>query len=167
MRQVFQVINSMVDDDVLEAYAIGGAIAATFYLEPVLTEDVDVFVHIAVEMPLFRELSPVYEYLGNKGYRPKREHVEIEGWDVQFLLYDQDEITREAVENPNIFDFEGVDVRVMIPEYLVAIMLKTGRAKDYARATAFLEQAKVDVDALSVLISRFGLEEQWQKLRSL
>jgi len=157
----------MVDDGVLETYAIGGAIAATFYLEPVLTEDVDVFVHIAVEMPLFRELSPIYEFLASKGYSPKREHVEIEGWDVQFLLYDQDEITAEAVENASIFDYEGVLVRVMMPEYLVAIMLKTGRPKDYARASAFLEQKKVDVDSLAVLISRFGLEEQWLKLKQM
>jgi hypothetical protein len=76
-------------------------------------------------------------------------------------------LTEEAVENANVYDYEGVEVRAMMPEYLVAIMLKTGRTKDYARAKAFLEQGKVDVDSLSVLISRFELEEQWQKLRSL
>lgn len=157
----------MVDDGVLTTYAIGGAIAATFYIEAVLTEDVDVFVNIAVEMPLFRELSPIYEYLDSKGYKPKREHVEIEGWDVQFLLSDTDELTTEAVQNANIFDYEGVNVRVMMPEYLVGIMLKTGRPKDYARATAFLEQGKVDVDSLSILVSRFGLEEQWQRLKRM
>lgn len=165
MREVFQVINSMVEDGVLTTYAIGGAIAATFYLEPFLTEDVDVFIDLAVEPKRFKELERVYQFLRDKGYKPEGEYVVIETWDVQFLLFDTDPLVGEAVPAANVFDYEGVNVRVMMPEYLVAIMLKTGRPKDYARASAFLEQKKVDVDSLSVLIDRFGLEEQWQRLK--
>ena len=41
--EVIRVVNQMVADGVIERYAIGGAVGATFYLEPVSTLDVDIF----------------------------------------------------------------------------------------------------------------------------
>lgn len=157
----------MVADGIIKDYAVGGAIAASFYVEPFATEDLDIFVHLAVETRMFMELEPIYEYLKNKGYAPKNVQISIEGWDVQFLLVADHSLVDEAVVNSNVFDFAGVDVRVIIPEYLVAIMLEAGRSKDFARAKVFLEQEKVDVEALLVLIDRFGLEEKWQRLKLL
>lgn len=40
IAQVISVINQMEADGVVERYAIGGAVGATFYLEPVATLDV-------------------------------------------------------------------------------------------------------------------------------
>ena len=44
MKTTLKVINQMQADGVIEQYAIGGAVGATFYLEPVATVDIDVFV---------------------------------------------------------------------------------------------------------------------------
>jgi hypothetical protein len=44
IREVIQIINQMQADGVIEGYAVGGAVGATFYLEPVATLDVDIFV---------------------------------------------------------------------------------------------------------------------------
>ena len=44
MKATLQVINQMVADKVIADYAIGGAIGAIAYLEPFLTQDVDVFI---------------------------------------------------------------------------------------------------------------------------
>ncbi|HYC88298.1 MAG TPA: hypothetical protein VEO54_03735 [Thermoanaerobaculia bacterium] len=44
IRDVLIAINQMEADRVIDRYAIGEAVAATFYLEPVATLDVDVFV---------------------------------------------------------------------------------------------------------------------------
>jgi hypothetical protein len=167
VKDVFNVINDMVKDGIISTYAVGGAIAATFYVEPFATEDVDVFVHIAVETSMFMELAPIYEYLNNRGYKPHREQIRIENWDVQFLLIEDNSLLDEAVAQANIFDFDGVDVRVMMPEYLVAIMLSVGRAKDFARVKMFIEQQQVDIDSLLVLINRFELEEKWQRVKQL
>ena len=38
IREVIEMINRMQTDGVIEAYAIGGAVGATFYLEPAATE---------------------------------------------------------------------------------------------------------------------------------
>ena len=49
IRDVILVLNQMESDDVIETYAIGGAVGATFYLEPLATLDVDIFVMMRPE----------------------------------------------------------------------------------------------------------------------
>lgn len=44
MKRTIAVLNSMLTDNVLENYAIGGAMAALFYAEPLMTYDLDVFI---------------------------------------------------------------------------------------------------------------------------
>jgi hypothetical protein len=44
IKEAILAINQMQADGVIERYAIGGAVGATFYLEPVATLDVDIFV---------------------------------------------------------------------------------------------------------------------------
>ena len=44
MKEALKVLQELVADGVIEDYAIGGAMGATFYLEPVVTMDLDVFV---------------------------------------------------------------------------------------------------------------------------
>jgi hypothetical protein len=44
MKAALEVINQMQADSVIGNYAIGGAVGATFYLEPVAALDIDVFV---------------------------------------------------------------------------------------------------------------------------
>jgi hypothetical protein len=43
MERTLQVLNELEKSGVLTRYAIGGAMGATFYIEPVLTFDLDVF----------------------------------------------------------------------------------------------------------------------------
>ena len=43
LGKVIEALNSLKSDGVIEVYAIGGSVAATFYIEPVATVDVDVF----------------------------------------------------------------------------------------------------------------------------
>jgi hypothetical protein len=45
MRETLKTINRMVKRGVIEEYAIDGAIAAIYYLEPFDTADLDVFVN--------------------------------------------------------------------------------------------------------------------------
>ncbi len=44
MKATFSILNQMQVDGVIGSFAIGGAVGATFYLEPVATLDLDVFV---------------------------------------------------------------------------------------------------------------------------
>ena len=44
IQDVFVALNDLEASGVIDRYAIGGAVGATFYLEPVATLDVNVFV---------------------------------------------------------------------------------------------------------------------------
>src|SRR5688572_29250797 len=133
IRDVIIAINQMEADRVIDRYAIGGAVGATFYLEPVSTLDVDVFVLLASPGgSALLSLTPVYDYLLPRGYRAEGEYVHIGNWPVQFLP-PAGPLEEEAIACARETDVETVPVRVMTAEHLVAIALSTGRPKDFSR----------------------------------
>jgi len=165
MKETLAAIEQMKRDGVIEDYAIGGAVGATFYLEPMATMDVDVFV-------LFRQsaedalisLTPIYNYLRAKGCEAKGEYILVGGWPVQFLPPANaliDEAVVEAVET----DVEGVTTRVMTAEHLIAIALQLGRAKDHARILQFVEAGCLNDARLQTILAQHELEEAWTRFR--
>src|SRR5215211_2569621 len=100
MEQTLKVINQMKEAGVIENYAIGGAIAAMFYIEAFATEDVDIFFTMSGTGSALDFLSPIYTYLTAHGYQAEGAMVNIQGWPVQFLpLYKP--LIEEAVEQAN------------------------------------------------------------------
>jgi hypothetical protein len=159
MKETFAIINEMVADGAIENYAAAGAIGAMFYVEPFSTEDLDVFV-LTSEDRLVIEL-PGWEYLKGRGYTEiRKEGIVVEGWPVQFLPVNNP-LEREAYLNAQQLDYDGVLVRVVLSEHLVAIALKVGRFKDLARVEMFLMQKEVDLTALEDVIRRHELSEKW------
>lgn len=167
MKETFRAINRMVEEGIIENYAVGGAIGAMFYVEPFATQDIDVFVMMPLAAgSLLISLDSYAEYLAHLGYQSKGEGFEIEGWLVQFIpVYD--ELTEEGYRDAGHQDIDGTLVRVMSAEHLVAIMLRAGRLKDYARAQTFLNQDAVDIAALMDILRRHGLEGRWQEFTLL
>ena len=70
-----QVLNDLALSGVLRRYAIGGAMGATFYVEPVLTFDLDIFVILPKTVSGLLTLEPLYEALRNRGYTEEGERV--------------------------------------------------------------------------------------------
>jgi hypothetical protein len=66
MEKTLKVLNTLEHDGVIEKYAIGGAMGATFYIEPVLTFDLDIFVVLPQKGALLTR-APLYEALRMKG----------------------------------------------------------------------------------------------------
>ena len=164
MEKTLEIINRMEAEGRIGRYAIGGAMAAIFYVEPFTTYDLDIFFLTSASGGLVT-LTPVYEYLAAEGYETEGEAVNIEGWPVQFLpTYNP--LVAEAVEQAVEIKFKGTPTRVLSAEHLVAIMLQTGREKDYARAAKFLEEGVVHVERLTDIASRHGLTDQWRKFSS-
>jgi hypothetical protein len=161
MKRTLEVLNDLETQGVFSRYALGGAMAATFYTEPVLTFDLDVFVLLPSSGTTLVSLSAIYEALRNRGYREDQETVLIEGVPVQFLpAYNP--LIEEAVTQAKEIDYEGVPTRVARAEFLIAICLQTGRAKDRARVAALREQATVDPPLLADILKRHQLEEKWK-----
>lgn len=150
-------------DGIIGRYAIGGAVGATFYLEPAATVDLDVFVTLpTVCGGLLLSLSPIYDYLKSRGGKVEDEYIVIGGWPVQFLPPSGD-LEEEAVAEAVATEVEGVRTWVMSAEHLVAIALQAGRAKDHNRILQFVEQGAVNREKLQNILDRCGLALKWSQ----
>ena len=158
------MINEMQADGVISHYAIGGAVAATFYLEPAATLDVDVFVLFSNPGGALVSLTPIYEYLKARGGVEDREHIVLGDWPVQFLVPSND-LEREAIAASVPVEVEGVRTWVMLPEHLVAIALTTGGAKDYLRVLQFINEKAVDQVMLRAILAKHGLVSKWKQFQ--
>ena len=163
MKDIFLVLQRMQAEGIIGGYAIGGAVGATFYLEPVATLDVDVFVLLAAggEGSLL-VLSPVYEYLLSRGHKAEGEYIVIGDWPVQFLP-PIGSLEEEAITAAAIHQVDSVAVPVMSAEHLTAIALKTGRGKDFARILQFIESGVPDPARLNDILLRHLLLDKWEQ----
>jgi hypothetical protein len=161
IREVIGVLNQMKTDGIAADYAIGGAVGATFYLEPVATLDVDVFIAFRGSAGnLLIDPRPIYDYVKARGGVIQDEYIVLAGWPVQFLPPGTplvEEALREAVTR----DVEGIPVRVFTAEHLAAIALQTGRAKDKARLLQFIEDGALDVTRFQAIVAKHRLAEAW------
>jgi hypothetical protein len=161
LTRTLKVINDMQAAGVIGRYAIGGAVGATFYLEPMPTMDLDVFVALAPEAgSLIVTPSPIYEYLKARGYTAVGESLKVEDWLVQFLP-PTGPLVEEGIARARPVDVEDVTTYVFTAEHLVAIALETGRPKDKARILQFTEAQAVDRKALDDILARHRLVEKW------
>ena len=164
MKKTLEVLNRLVREKVIDDYAIGGAMGAMFYVETVTTMDLDIFVLFPDDSDL-APLSPVYGKLKEWGYLPdeyEKECINIEGTPVQFLpAYDAP--LREALVQARSFDYEGVETKVMLAEYLAVICVNTGRVKDKLRVDMFLSSEGFDVVKFNMLLAKFGLKERFEQ----
>lgn len=159
MKRAIEVLNGLAARGVVRAYAIGGAMAAAFYLEPVSTFDLDVFVLFADDGGLM-PLRPLYAALADMGFQPDetaRECVDIAGTPVQFLPV-HNALLAEAMAEAREMEYDGVPVRVVDPEHLAAIAVQTGRAKDALRVRMFREWDGFDEARFRNILSVHGLE---------
>src|SRR5437879_585468 len=103
MSDVFQVLNDLKQEGIIEEYAVGGGMAFLFYAEAIRTYDLDVFVFLPPQKGLVIGLTPLYEHLRKRGFEPHKEHVMIHDVPVQFLP-SYNELVDEAVKQAEIHD---------------------------------------------------------------
>lgn len=162
MEKVIQVLNRMQADGIIERFAIGGGIAAIRYLEPYLTDDIDVFISPVVVGPNgLVSFGQIYAYLEELGYNTEREYIRIEGWLVQFVPASES-VQEEAVAQAHRVAFAGEYTSIFSSEHLAAELLRSGRPKDHARVVALLESEQMDMEVFHDIIRRHGLGERWK-----
>lgn len=163
IREVITIINRMEADGVIEHYAIGGAVGATIYLEPVATLDIDIFVNLHLEPgSLILNPKPIYDYLTARGHAMQGEYVIIAGWPVRFLPR-TGPLVEEAIAEAVTIDVDGTPAQVFTAEHLAAIALQTGRAKDKARLLQFAESGALDMRRFLSIAERHGLVQGWTR----
>jgi hypothetical protein len=162
VENTLKVIRELKEKKMIRDFAIGGGVAVLYYTEPILTYDLDIF-FIPVEERL-DVLSPIYKYLGEKGYKPQGEHMLIEGVPVQFIpVYN--ELVRAAVQNSVRVNYGRIKTKVVSLEYLIAIMLQVNRARDRERIIKVFEDTDVDLKVLRGILKKFNLTGKYDKFR--
>jgi hypothetical protein len=172
MKKTLDVINHMEADGIIGRYAIAGAVAAYNYIEPAVTNDLDILV--SFEKPAKSQsatlisLEPIYSYLKSNGYdQHRQEGIVIEGWPVQFLpvasLLDMEALAQAEDIDVEINRGEGaVKTRILRPEHIIANALRVGRPQDFIRIAQFLQEGAVETAALCKLLERHNLNDSWQ-----
>jgi hypothetical protein len=163
MKGVASLLNQMVADDVLTDYALFGAVAQMRYTDAVVTMDADVLVGVRNEGAM-DVLRPIHEYCAARGLRVEGEAIRVGSWPVQFIPVFSP-LTRAAMEKAECQDLDGVPLRVVSSDYLAAIALSTGRAKDYARILALLEAGTTTPESLERLAAAHDLRREWAEFR--
>jgi hypothetical protein len=162
MEKTIKIISEAQSAGLFSSYAVGGGIAALFYIEPVTTFDLDVFIILPESSGLI-SLSPIYSWLEKRGYKPVKEQIIIEGIPVQFIPVYND-LVKEATLNAIDKMYAATPVRVLRPEYLVAIMVQTSRSKDKERLIRFLQETTLDLALLDSILAKHGLGQSFKQL---
>ncbi len=129
-----RILNEMKSAGVVEDYAVAGAMALVFWTEPIPTFDLDVLVFLPGEEETIVSLAPLYRWATERGYTTQAEHVIIGGIPVQFLPA-HNTLADEAIEQARTLEYESVSVRVVRPEYLVALYLEPGARTPWSLET--------------------------------
>jgi hypothetical protein len=155
LADILRAANALVSAGLIEDYALGGALAAIYYVEPFTTYDADIF-FVSNDETLSAGIPAIYAHLQSKGWRVEREHLLVNDFPVQFL--GASGLTEEAVRHANRIEYEGVPAKVFRSEYIIAIAASVGRHKDLARIDQMLEQAEIDRTLLDDILARHNLQ---------
>jgi hypothetical protein len=157
LADVFRELNGLTASGLVRDYAIGGATAVLFYAEPARTYDIDVFVVMAGTAPnSLVSLEPFSEWARTRGFPLDAEHILVHGVPVQFLPA-HNALAEAAVATARTLDYDGVPVRVIDPEHLVALAFQAGGQKRRERAWQMLEVGVIDRQRLRTLLSAHGI----------
>ncbi|MBE0479002.1 hypothetical protein IBX65_07815 [Candidatus Aerophobetes bacterium] len=165
MKKAIEVMNELKEKRLIKDYAIGGAIAALRWVEPFFTQDLDIFVILEKETNEkgLIVLSPVYEYLKNKGYTWEKHWVVIEGVPVD--IFPAEALEKKAIEEAMETEYEGVRTKIIIPEYLIALFLRANREKDRRKIQMLLDQTEINMEKLNKILAEHELEEKFLEFR--
>jgi hypothetical protein len=155
---VIEAINQMKTSGLITDYAIGGAMAQVFWDEAIPTFDLDVLVLLPDDGAFLTSLEPIYEWARERSYDVRGEHIVISGIPVQFVPA-PDALSAEAIHGAKTLEYQGHPMRVVTPEYLIAIWSKppanTARRKE--RIAKLREAVKLDENQLAAIMDRHGL----------
>src|SRR5881396_349173 len=118
LADVLRAANELISAGLIKDWALGGALAAIYYVEPFATYDADIF-FIPAEKGLDAGIPAIYKHLQAQGWQVEREHLMVNGFPVQFLAARG--LTEEAVREAERIEFEGVPAKVFHAEHIIAI----------------------------------------------
>jgi hypothetical protein len=166
-------------------YMVTGSVAAIFYGEPRLTNDVDIVLlikrgdaeRIAEAFPIAEFYCPPPEIIEMERKREQRGHFNLihheSGFKADIYLVHHDELHLWALEQTQAVDLDGESIRFAPPEYVIIRKLQFfregGSQKHLRDISRMLDGLGEDWprETLLELVDRHGLDSEWQSASSL
>jgi len=152
-ENVIKKLNRLKQARVVRDYAIGGAHAVAYYLEPVKTLDFDIFIFIESDQDFYDFRS----YIRRSGFKMSGTHVMIDNTPVHFLRGSMDPFINEAIRKAKRIRVGGIPVKVLSVEYLIVSLLISFRLKDKMVLPDLLELA--NNEKLTAILERYSNEK--------
>ena len=144
-----RVLNGLKRRRIIRDYVLIGAVAATAYMEPVFTEDLDIIVLVDTDEEYRRVFQRVADFAdGVEGM-----HYILGGTPVQIFPTTVKPVFRDTLEQARLARVGNLRVKVASPEHLVLLYLEAFRARDRLRIPHLLLEA--DKGRLESLLRRF------------
>jgi hypothetical protein len=161
-------------------YVVSGSVAAIFYGEPRLTHDVDFVVflnandiqHLIEAFPSEDFYLPPIETMLAEMSRVDHGHFNLihrdTGFKADFYPTGRDELNMLAFRDKRTVEFEGENVTLAPPEYVILRKLeyyREGQAEKHLRdirAMLAVSGEQLDRPVLNEWIQRRGLETEWR-----
>jgi hypothetical protein len=153
LEKTLKELNRLKREGLIRDYAIGGGYAVNYYLEPILTYDLDIYVLMDED----DEFYDLYDYFKKARYKIENVYIIIGNMPVQFLPSFIHPIIDEAVRKAKRIRFKGISTKVLTVEYLIATLLRAFRPKDKMIIPSLLELA--DEIKLESIVRRFSDEK--------
>lgn len=171
-RQAIDILESLCGEGGISGYGLVGGLAVSVWATPRATEDID----ILVLMPPDGGLESFTVALQKKGIEcqvhrggaddpvPLLVTAVIAGIPLDCIIAAR-KWEAEAVEHAVRIEFMGKTVRVLAPEYLIAMKLKAGGPQDMIDAARMVEQSTCNRELLDALAKRLKVTKRLEKLR--
>ncbi len=164
-------------------YLVSGSVAAIFYGEPRLTNDIDIILflerkdvtRLAAAFPQDRFYCPPVEVIQTELDRAERGHFNLidqsTGFKADIYLSGQDPLHAWALQRVRKVDLDGEDLNLAPPEYVILRKLQYYREgksrkhlRDIHRMLVSLGE-NWDRYGLESLIAQHGLASEWTEAR--
>ena len=148
---------------IIRDYAIIGAVAATTYMEPVFTEDIEVVILADTD----EEYLQAFGIMAERAERQDGMHQVLGGVPIQLFPSTKMPLYRDAVEQAAKVRIGNARAKVATAEHLILLYLTANRQKDRMRVGYLLDDA--DESKLQALLDSFddGEETLANRLQSL
>ncbi len=147
-------MNELKRDNVIRDYVVIGAVAATNYMEPVFTEDIDVVVLVDTD----DEYRTTFAAIAERAEAQDGMHQVMGGVPVQLFPSTIMPLYRDTLEGAHQVRIGNLRVKFASAEHLILLYLLAFRERDHLRVRYLLNN--VDPVKLHSLLERFDDEER-------
>lgn len=139
-----RVFNLLKKKRIFRDYAIGGGVAVSYYIEPRRTKDLDIFL-------LIDEERLIWDALDKMGYEHE-DSIIIKGVPVDIISASQHPFYGQAIKQGRVIRIDGIRVKILTPECLIATKLRVFRGKDRIDILDLLKYEMVDLLSLQAIL---------------